>query len=146
MLSNIFHDMESRISYTKVQDVECLEDEKGDSQVVMPKKVGTIRGFFIMIAALSLTIFIGFVVVVVINDINDRPRHNGYYGHSSEVALQRGCRFHIASLDWLRSDCQDVQSTDKFRTFGPGDWFTDADLDEPCNMNKLPDGGAGRSS
>jgi hypothetical protein len=132
--------MESKIPYTRLQDVECLDDEKEESPAVMPKKVGMIRGFLIMVAALSLTIFIGLVVVVVINDINDRPGHNGYYGHSSKVAPQRGCRFHVMSLDWLRSDCQDVQSTEKFRSFGPGDWFTDADLDEPCDMNKRPDG------
>jgi hypothetical protein len=132
--------MESKIPYTRVQDVECLDDETGESPAVMPKRVGTIRGFLIMVAALSLTIFIGLVVVVVINGINDRPRHHGYYGPSSEVAPQRGCRFQVMSLGWLRSDCQDVQSTEKVRSFGPGDWFTDADLDEPCDMNKLPDG------
>jgi hypothetical protein len=130
--------MDSKVSYTKVEDVECLLEEKEEPQVVSARKVGKIRGFFIMVAALSLTIFIGLVVVVVINDINDRPRHNGYYGHSSEIAQHEGCRFHIMSLEWLRGGCQDVESIERFRSFGPGDWYTDTDLDEPCDREWLP--------
>lgn len=120
----------------KVEDVEGMPDEKGGSRIGSAKKVGTVRGFLIVLAALSLTILIGLAVVVVINDINEQPRHNGYYGHSPKQVPQRGCRFHMMSLDWLRADCQDVQSTEKFRSFGSGDWYTDADRGEPCDMDE----------
>jgi hypothetical protein len=130
--------MDSKVSYAKIQDVECLQEEIEEPQVVTARTVGKIRGFFIMVAALSLTIFIGLVVVVIINDINDRPLHNGYYGHSSEIAQHEGCRFHIMSLEWLRGSCRDEEPLERFRNFGPGDWYTDTDLDEPCDREGPP--------
>jgi hypothetical protein len=130
--------MDSNVSYTKVEDVECLQDEKEGPQVVTPRNLGFFRGFFIMVAALCLTMLIGLVVVVVISDINDRPRQDGDYSHSRDIAQYEGCRFHIMGLDWLRPGCQDVEPIEKFRYIGPEDWYTDADLEEPCHMDEVP--------
>jgi hypothetical protein len=134
------HEMDSEVSYIKLMDVECLQDQKEGPQVETTRKVGTIRGFLIIVAAVSLSIFIGLVVVVVINDINDRPWHSRYYGHSSEMAQHGGCRFHVMSFDWLRPGCHDEERIEQFRNFGLGDWHTDADLDEACDMDEVPGG------
>ena len=140
--------MGSESSYTKIVEVECLEGQKEGPQVVTSRMVGKVRGFFIMVAALSLTILIGLVVVVVIKDINDEPRRNGYYGHSSEIAQHGGCRSVVWSFDWLRPDCGSAEPVEKFRNFGPGAWFTDVDLsetsDEACNRGQFPAEGEGR--
>ena len=140
--------MDSKASSTNLVEVVCLEDQQEVPQVVTPRKLITIRGFFIMVAALSLTIFIGLVIVLVINDINDKPRRNGYYGHSPDVARHGGCRFHVMSFGWLSPDCRNEEPAEEFRNFGPGDWFTDADLneasDEPCDMEEVPAGVEGR--
>ena len=114
--------MEQKVSYTELVDVECLEDQKEGPQVVNSKTVGVVRGFFITVAALSLTMFIGLVVVVVINDINDRLGRNGYYGHSPAVSRRDSCRFSLMSLDWMRPGCHDEELVERFRNFGPGDW------------------------
>jgi hypothetical protein len=135
--------MNQEVSYTKLADVECLEGQKERPQVVNSKNVGVVQGFFIMVAALSLTIFIGLVVVVVINDINDRPGRNGYYGHSPAVSRRDSCRFNLMSLDWMRPGCHDEGLVEELRSFELGDWYTDADLGLDCKMEKAHTGAEG---
>jgi hypothetical protein len=129
--------MDQKVSYTKLVDVEYLEAQKEGPQVVNSKTVGVVRGFFITVAALSLTIFIGLVVVVVIKDINDQPRRSGYYGHSPAVSRRDGCRFNLMSLDWMRPGCHDEEVVEGFRDFGPGDWFTDTDFGLDCEIEEV---------
>jgi hypothetical protein len=135
--------MNREVSYTKLADVECLEDQREGPQVVNSKNVGVMRGFLITMAALSLTIFIGLVVVVVINDINDRPGRNGYYGHSPAVSRRDSCRFNLMSLDWMRPGCHDEELVEEFRNFGLGDWYTDADLSLDCEIEEVHTGAEG---
>ena len=135
--------MDQEVSYTKLVDVECLEEQKEGPQVVNSTAVGVVRGFFITVAALSLTIFIGLVVVVVINDIDDRSGRNGYYGHSPAVSRRDGCRFNLMSLDWIRPGCHDEELVEGFRNFGPEDWFTDADFGLDCKIEEVHAGGEG---
>ena len=137
--------MSQEVSYTKLPDVECLEDQKEGPQIVNSKKVGVVQGFFITVAALSLTIFIGLVVVVVINDINDRPGWKGYYGQSPAVSRRDSCRFNLMSLDWMRLGCYDEELVEEFRNFGPGDWYTDANLGLDCKMEEVHIGEEGSS-
>jgi len=138
-------DIAPEVSYTELEDVESVQDQTEALQVATSRKVGIIRGFFIMMGALGLSIFIGIVVVFILNDINDRPQHNGYYGHPLDVAQPQSCRFHILSLDWLRPSCRTEEPIQKFRNLGPGDWHTDADLDEDCDMEKVPSSAKGSS-
>jgi hypothetical protein len=135
--------MNQEVSYTKLADVECPEGQKEEPQVVNSKNVGIVRGFFITVAALTLTMFIGLVVVIVINDINDRPGRNGYYGHSPAVSRRDSCRLNLMSLDWMRPGCHDEELVEEFRNFGPGDWYTNADLGLDCKMEEVYAGAEG---
>jgi len=129
--------MNQEISYTKLVDVECLEDEKEGPQVVNSKSIGVVRGFFITMAAISLTIFIGLVVVIVINDFNGRPGRNGHYGHAPAVSPRDSCQFNLMSLEWMRPGCHDEELVEDTRNFEPGDWYTDADLGLDCKIEEV---------
>ena len=41
------------------------------------------------------------------------------------------------SLEEVRPGCYDEEVVEEFRNFGPGDWYTDADLGLDCKMEEV---------